>query len=297
MEATRTLEQWFERADESLPVVTESARVALVIAGVLLGLLGGRLIKTACIFGGLALGMIVGGLSLAFVESAAVGVGFMVGLGLIGALGAWLMFRAWVACAAAVMFAIAAPVGMMIWQGVPADELARDSEATAQQLQDRYDRAAGELNEDTKLQVQSLIEQGDPEALREAQTLLSDQGIEAMDRARGVIFRNIESMGSWWQDNSTALQRRLGLAMLIGAGVGLFFGLLAPNYAVSVQSAIVGGVLIVIPGRELVMNHAPQVSGLVPTTARGTLILLGLITAGLLSVQWTLYLRRVDKEA
>lgn len=296
MDATHTLEQWFERADQAMPVVTEAARVGLVLAGVLLGLIGGRLVKATCVIGGLMLGMIVGGLTLAFVESAGIGVGIMVGLGLLGMLCAWLMFRVWVAMAAALMFAIAAAAGVLVWQGVSTDQLAQDTQATANQLQSRYDVAADELNDEVKLQVQSLIQQGDAESLTEADELLAKQGYEAVESARGVIFRNIESMGDWWEQNSTDLQRQVGLAMLIGAGLGLLFGVLAPDYTVSVQSAIVGSVLIVIPGRELVMTRVPQLNGLLPTSAHGTLVLIGLITAILLSVQWTLYLRRVDRE-
>lgn len=297
MDATQTFEQWFEQADNALPVLTQSARIMVVTVGVLLALIGGRLVKTACIVGGLALGMIAGGLTLAFVDSAMVGVGFMVGLGLLGALGAWLMFRAWVALAAAVMFAVIAPAGVMVWQGTSAQDLTDDNQAGLDQLEQRYDAASTELNEETRLQVQSLISQGDTESLGKADKLLEEQGFGVVENARGIVFRNIEEMGRWWEDNSTALQRTLGLAMLIGAGVGFLFGLILPSYAVSVQSAIVGAVLIVIPGRELFINHLPQMGDLVPTSPRGTLLAIGLITVLALGLQWTLYLRRVDKEA
>ena len=296
MEATQTLEQWFEQADNALPILTETARIAIVVVGVLLVLVGGRLVKAACIIGGLALGMISGGMALAFVDSAAVGVGFMVGLGLLGALGAWLMFRAWVAFAAAVMFAIAAPIGVMVWQGTSADEVNADNQATIDEIKQRYDSASSELNEDTVVQLQTLIDQGDSQSLGQADEILKQEGFGVIENARGVVFRNIEQMGQWWSENSSKLQKTLGLAMLIGAGAGFLIGLFLPNFSVSLQSAIVGAVLIVIPGRELVMNHLPQMADLVPTAPRGTLITIGLITVAAIGVQWTLYIRRVDEQ-
>jgi len=83
--------------------------------------------------------------------------------------------------------------------------------------------------------------------------------------------------------------------MLIGAGIGFLLGLMAPNYAAAVQSAIVGAVLIVVPGRELVLTHLPDAKSLIPTTAQGILLTTGLITLVGLALQWTLYLRRDDK--
>lgn len=297
MEATQTLEQWFEQADNALPILTESARIAVVIVGVLLVLVGGRLIKTACIIGGLALGMILGGMTLAFVESGAIGVAFMVGLGLVGAITAWLMFRAWVAMAAAILFAVLSPVAVMIWQGTGGEQLAEDNQITLEQLETRYADVASELTEETRSKMQSLITQGDAQSLAQANDLLKEEGIGTVVKdARGVIFRNIEAVGQWWKDNSSNLQKTLGLAMLVGAGIGLALGLVFPNLAVTFQSAIVGAVLIVIPGRELMMNHLPQLADLIPTQPRGTLIVIGLITVAALGVQWTLYLQRVDNE-
>lgn len=296
MTATQTLEQWFEQADQSLPVLTDSARIAVVVLGLALCLIGGHLIKTVCVVGGLMLGMIVGGLALPFVESAPIGVGIMVGLGLLGALAAWLIFRAWVAFAAALMFAIAAPAGVMAWQGITTGALEEDNRTTARSVQQRVDDAKQEMSDDLRLQVQSLVEQGDREALTQADKLLAEQGYAAAENAKGVVFRNLESMRDWWMQNSTEAQRTVGLSMLIGGGIGFLLGLILPTIAVGIQSALVGAILIVIPGRELVVMHLPQAEGFIPQTASGTLVLIGLITAGALALQWMLA-RPDDKES
>jgi len=295
LEATQTLEQWFEQADNALPVLTQSARVAVVGLGLVLWLAGGRLLKAACIFGGAMLGMILGGLVMAFVDSAGIAIASMIGLGLIGALGAWLMFRAWVAMAAALVLAIAAPAAMIVWQGTPTDTLAQDTKLAAEQLETRYNQTAEQLSDEARNQVRSLIDQGDRTSLVQADQVLAEQGVEAASNARGVIFRNLESMQAWWREHSTEAQRTVGIAMLIGAGIGFLLGLMAPNYAAAVQSAIVGAVLIVVPGRELVLTHLPDAKSLIPTTAQGILLTTGLITLVGLALQWTLYLRRDDK--
>lgn len=296
METTQTFEQWFERADQALPVLTETARYVVVGMGLLLWLAGGRLLKTACVFGGLMLGMILGGLSLGFVESTGLAIGLMVGLGLLGALGALLMFRAWVSMAAALMFAIAAPAAVLVWQGVPPEQLSADTQEAAAQLQSRYDIASSQLSDQAKLQVQQLIQSGDAASLQEADKLMDQEGAKAWEHARSVVFRNLEDIEVWWRENGTNTQRSVGLAMLIGAGLGFLLGMILPNYAAAMQSAMVGAVLIVIPGRELVMTNLPAAEGLLPTTARGTLLTVGLITVFGIVVQWTLHLRRNDKE-
>jgi|GEM_PF-2290645 len=297
MEATQSFEQWFQRADESLPALTLTARWVIVGVGVLLWLAGGKLLKAACITGGLMLGMILGGLTLAFVDSPMLAVGFMVGLGLLGALGAWLMFRTWVAFAAAIAFAIASPAAVMVWQGVPPEELSQDTQQAAEQVEMRFDSLSSSLNDSTKQKVQELIQQGDRDALVQADTLLAEQGEEAWASAKSAVFRNLEDIKAWWAENGTDTQRTVGLAMLIGAGVGFLFGFIFPTYAAAMQSAMVGAVLIVIPGRELLATYLPGLSEFVPTTARGTLVTLGLITIFGVVVQWTLHLRRVDKSA
>ena len=294
---TQTFEQWFQQADDALPTLTMSARWAVLGIGVALWLAGGKLLKAAVMLGGLMLGMIVGGVSVAFVDSPAISIGFMIGLGLLGVLGAWLMFRAWVAFAAAIMFAIAAPAAVIVWQGVPAQQLSDDTQEAAAQVQERYDLLSSQLNEQTRLQVEDLIKQGDPDALVQADQLLADQGQEAWDAAKTAVFRNLEDVKAWWNDSSSTLHRQIGFAMLIGAGIGFLFGFIAPTYAASIQSAMVGSVLIVIPGRELIASYLPAVAEFVPTTARGTLIMLGLITVIGVALQWTLYLRRDDKSA
>lgn len=296
MHATQALEQWFEQADQSLPALTMTARWVVVVVGCVLLIAGGRLVKTACIAGGAMLGMILGGLTLGFLDDVAVAFGIMIGLGLLGALGAWLVFRAWVAIAAAIVFAIAAPAGVIIWQGTPTKMLSEDNAAAIAQLETRYGNAASQLSEQSKRQVQSLVKQGDRESLQEADQLLHEEGKRAINNARSVVFRNIEDMGDWWQENSTEAQRTLGMAMLIGAGIGFLLGVVLPNHAVAIQSAIVGSVLIVIPGRELIMTYLPGTIDFLPRSARWTLFTMGLITLIGLALQWRFHLRPDDKE-
>lgn len=295
MANTQSFEQWFQQADDALPALTLTARWLIVGIGIALWLAGGKLIKAAVMLGGLMLGMIVGGLSIAFVDSPVIAIGFMAGLGLLGVLGAWLMFRTWVAFSAGIMFAAVAPAAVMVWQGTPPQQLSQDTQQATAQVQTRYDALSNQLATDTKLQIESLIRQGDPEALTQADKLLAEQGGKAIETVQAAVFRNLEDIQNWWKQNATAEQRNIGLAMLIGAGVGLLFGFIAPTYAAAIQSAFVGAVLIMIPGRELFVGYVPAATEFVPTSARGTLVTIGLITLVGVILQWTLYLRRVDK--
>ena len=297
MTTTQSFEQWFQQADSALPTLTMTARWVVFGVGVALWLAGGKLLKAAVMLGGLMLGMIAGGVSVAFVDSPTIAIGFMIGLGLLGVIGAWLMFRAWVAFSAAIMFAVAAPAAVIIWQGVPVQELSEDTQQAAEHVQQRYDALSSELNDQTKIKIEELIQQGDQEALTQANQLITNRGQETLNAAKSAVFRNLEDVKAWWNDSATSVQKNIGLAMLIGAGVGLLFGFIAPNYAASIQSAMVGAVLIVIPGRELLASYLPAATELVPTTARGTLITLGLITVLGIMLQWTLYLRRDDKSS
>lgn len=297
METTQSFEQWFQQADDALPALTMTARWVVVGVGLALWLAGGKLIKAAVMLGGLMLGMIVGGLTIAFVDSPGIAIGCMIGLGLLGVLGAWLMFRAWVAFALAVMFAAIAPAAVIVWQGVPAQTISEDTQQATEQVQQRYDALSSQLNDQTKLQVEQLIQQGDRQALVQADELLAEQGEQAWDTVKTAVFRNLEDVQAWWNDSATSVQRNIGLAMLIGAGIGLLFGFIAPTYAASIQSAFVGAVMIVIPGRELIASYLPAATEFVPITARATLIMLGLITVVGIALQWTLYLRRDDKSS
>lgn len=277
-------------------MLTETARCVVVGVGLLLWLAGGKLLKSASILGGLMLGMILGGLTLAFLDSAVVAVGFMVGLGLLGAIAAWLAFRFWVSVVAAIMLAIIAPAAVMAYQGTPTQPLAEDALVATEQIKKRYETQATKLDDPSKLMVQQLMQQGDRESLVEADQIMTEQGADLADSARKAVFQNLEDIQTWWNENSTSTHRTIGIAMLMGAGLGFLIGMVAPTYAAAAQSALVGAVLIVIPGRELIMTQAAGAAEYVPVTARGTLILLGLITLVGMLVQWTLHLRRDDKK-
>ena len=63
----------------------------------------------------------------------------------------------------------------------------------------------------------------------------------------------------------------------------------------SIQSAVIGAILLFLAGRQLLLYHLPEQMGWLPATPRGTVLTIGLITAAGLAIQWALFRRQADK--
>lgn len=298
MNATETLQHWFDQTGRALPGVTMGGLILCMTVGVLVLLAGGRLLKPALVVGGLVLGLAIGGLLSPFIESTGFFIVFVIGLGIVGALLAGLTFRLWMALSAAAVLATVVPAAMLIWQGTPTNQITgpADMEARTAEVRQRYDDAAERLTPETQQLVQQLIDQQSPASLASADAIIDEQTSQAIEAIKGVIFDNVNELRDWWEQNTTAVQRMAVWGMIGGALVGLLIGIIVPNHAAALQSAMVGAVLIFVPGRELVLGWAPaSYAGWMPVSPRGTLLALGLITAMGLCLQWTLYLKPDDK--
>lgn len=298
MNATETLQQWFNETGRALPGLTMGALILCMTAGVLVWLAGGKLLKPAMVLGGLVLGLAIGGLLSPFIESTVFFIVFVLGLGIVGAVLAGLTFRLWMALSAAVLLATVVPAAMLIWQDTPTNQITGpgDTEQRAQEVRERYDANAQQLSPETQQLVQQLIDQQSPASLASADAILEEQGAQTLEALKGVVFENVEQLRQWWEQNTTAAQRMAVWGMIGGALVGLLFGIIVPNHAAALQSAMVGAVLIFVPGRELVVGWAPaSYASWMPVSPRGTLLALGLITALGFVLQWTLYLKPDDK--
>ncbi|XAL99376.1 hypothetical protein OT109_17570 [Phycisphaeraceae bacterium D3-23] len=301
MHASETIQQWFDHASRSFPGVTTGALIGAMVLGLVLWLLGGKLMKAAMVIAGLLLGL-YGGLLLSGFASSAGFVGVLtVGMAIAGALAAALLFRVWMAVSTAMLFAIVVPAAVLVWEGTPSTEIMGRSPAdVTQDLQRRLNTGEGTIDEITRDRVQSMIDEGSIQSLSNADGILREQGIEAGkatgEAIKGMVFDNIEAVCAWWQENTTDAQRNVALGMGVGALGGLLLGGLFPKYTAAIQAALVGAVLLFIPGRELIVDHAPEAVGWLPSSPRGGLLALGLITLLGILVQWTLYFRPVDKE-
>jgi hypothetical protein len=71
--------------------------------------------------------------------------------------------------------------------------------------------------------------------------------------------------------------------------------LIVPLIAAAVQSALVGGILILFAGRALLLQYVPAAAGVMPDSWRGVLLSLGLITLLGILIQWSLRAKKDDE--
>lgn len=309
MQASDQIQQWFDHASRSFPTATAGALIGAMALGLVLWLLGGRLMKSAMVVAGMLLGLYAGLLLSGFASSAGFVAVLTAGLAIAGALAAALLFRVWMALSTAMLFAVVVPASVLVWEGTPPqDVLGRDPVELREDLQQRLVSPDPQINDNIRAQVQSLIAQPaegqtnaeSNQALTEAANLLQSQGIDlgksAGESVKGLIFENVQAVCEWWKANTTDSQRNVAIGMGVGALLGLLLGGLMPKHTAAIQAALVGAVLLFIPGRELIIGWAPDASQWLPNSPRGGLMAVGLITLLGVLVQWTLYFRPDDKE-
>lgn len=118
---------------------------------------------------------------------------------------------------------------------------------------------------------------------------------EARAAARSWYSRTRDQLAAWWGELDGAARRMVFTAAGVGALLGLVLGLVMPYTAAAVQSALVGSLLMLVGGRELVERLAPGWAEAFPYTPRAMLIWLGLITLLGVLLQWTFFHKRTDK--
>lgn len=291
--------------------------VALVL-GLVLWCFGGRLAEKGAMITGFVLGGLGAAALAAGLSSGAVPVGggaeavaestsnnglwvLAIGIGgaLAGVLLAWLLFRFWMAATAAVLLAAVVPIAAMIWTGNPpplssiqnAQEVTLDalgageSDPEAQRLRERalLDAATSES---------ALSGTAKEKAVAAADALFDREKFSA--DLQSVWRQQIEEVKVWWQDMEPGPRRFLMAGAGIGALVGLALGMILPTVAASLQTAMVGALLILFAGRTLLLKYVPGSEGLMPGSWRGVLLSLGLITLLGVLIQWTLRKKKAD---
>ncbi|MEX2543517.1 MAG: hypothetical protein WD316_00175 [Phycisphaeraceae bacterium] len=303
----------------------------LALLGLVLLLLGRKLVRVACTVSGVALGT-MGGLWVGWaIGSGTVGTIALAVAGLIiGGLLAGLTFRLWVALAGAALLALAAPAAGVIWYGpvaapdvapaatpatpaTPADAAdPAPASPDAAALAPEGDTDAGQAYQRAMELIQQWFareeapepdaEQLDPETRSQLEAMnFNAEQIQQLIDAVAEAVRNwyglqMDRVGGWWEDLGAGTRRFIYIVAALGALAGLGFGLIAPTLAASFESALVGAMLIFVAVRELLVRYAPGAGGYVPDTPRGVLLLVGLITIIGFLLQWTFARARVDKK-
>ena len=256
----------------------------LLFAGLLIGLvlwlLGRKIARPACAMSGLVTAACAAAIFARHLDSPSWQLGLVVGSGVLGCVVAYLLFRIWMGITCAVLLALALPMLVAIWFDSPVQRGPDDVE------QLMVDPESGDRSQDDD---ENQMDEDDDED-------------ESDVRAAGQFFDWLEPMldwarddlKDWWDGFEPATQRTVLLTAGIGALIGLLAGLIFPYMAASIESALVGTLLVVGCGLLLLNLYADVDTDL---TARNPITLVsavGLITAVGVVLQWTVFRRKAD---
>ncbi len=286
-------------AAPTMPLVQSLALMGAIVVGVLLWLLGRCLARCGCVVSGLVLGGLGGwAVGHALADQGAFILSLVIGSAIAGALLAAMLFRIWMGLSGAALLAMCLPLALFLWQGTPlpllvppdADPVAGSSDVVSPAPE------ATQLVSEVSAAIQDAVKQQ-----------LSKQDLDTAAIATPVVPEAVRSqiqaaydyssdeMRRWWDGWSTQTWLLILTIAAVAAGVGLVIGLLAPYMAASVQSALVGSVLILLPSLQLLQHHVPNHVEWLPESQRAIVLSIGLITLLGVLVQWTLFGKRTDK--
>ncbi|MEX0777446.1 MAG: hypothetical protein WD042_17210 [Phycisphaeraceae bacterium] len=248
---------------DHVPTVGVWALIAMVVLGLALWLLGRKLARPGCAVAGLAVGMFVGLVVADALDAHQSLPIYLVAGGIIGGVLAALLFRVWMGASLALFLALAAPAASLVLRGAPPPAAPTD--------------------------IQQLM----IDTTRPGTAQRSPQDLWLI--IRSIYQQQTQHIANWWRELGSTGWTIVIVAATIGAAVGLLLGLLRPYAAASVQSALVGGALWLAGLRGLMAVYAPDQTAWAPTSPRAWLVVLGLITAAGVLLQWTLWRRRADQ--
>ncbi|MEM6458970.1 MAG: hypothetical protein AAF710_06225 [Planctomycetota bacterium] len=221
--------------------------------------------------------------------------GIGIGGAVAGVLLAWLLFRFWMGATAGALLAAVVPLAALVWQGPGAGPTL----TAVQETQDVTLEALGAGESDPAAEaIRRRLAGGTPDEAAAAEEpvagdALFDRG-RFVDGLASVWARQVEEVKRWWSELPAGTRRFLVAGAGVGGAVGVVLGLVLPGVAASLQSAMVGSVLLLACGRGLLLAFVPGVGGVLPDSWRGVLLTLGLITLLGVLIQWTLRKRKDD---
>ena len=299
------------------------------VVGLVLWLLGRKIARPACSVGGLvtAAAAALGLLHALGAESWVLPVVAVAAV--IGGLLAWFLFRLWMGLSCALILAAVAPAALLVWQGTPTAEEAaaaravegEPAEAPMLDLEQRdavgadgkrqlkedggwlrlFDfgdapAAEGEGSAEAPAPPRDAPAAPDADAVRAQVDAATREMVEKAKAAFGAAAQQqAEQVERWWRSLSGRVQGTLMILAMAGASFGLIMGLVAPYFAASLQSSLVGAGFIVAAAKQLTAVYLPEQAGLLPQTPRSIVLVVGLITLAGVVVQCTLWKRRTDK--
>lgn len=264
---------------QMLPAIEQIALGGALLGGLFMWLFGRKLARPASAALGLAVGGIVAVSLPGAIENRSMLPLFVVTGCVVGFCLSWMMFRPVVGLCCALLLAAAVPTSMMIrndstppWVLLDPIELSDAPPASGQPEPD------------------ATSPQGD-DAAQAARDMLLVLQHEVESRVR----RQAEAVRAWWDHLEPAGRKSLIAQTLAGAVAGLFVGLIAPYFTISVASSLIGAIMMLIGGVGLYMTNQPADAERFTWTSRQATTAIGLITAMGIALQWIIWRRKADK--
>lgn len=234
--------------------------IFILVAGLIIWLLGSRLLKFGVTMGGITIGAILGSLLCQLLMDGEYAVIFIPAGAIVGfALSFW-VFRLWVGISLALMLGLFAPMAHMAYQGIEAPVPVSDKQLVQDDKADSFFELAAS-----------------------ARDTLNQWMKASRDRTQ-----------QWWKKLDDTSRNSVlsvaGIALLAGLGIGS----LMPNNAARVESAVVGSLLILLAADQLLSTFIPDSVFYLPRSSRAYLITLGVLTLIGLFLQWTVFKRKAD---
>ncbi len=251
---------------------TDAASIGLLVAGIVLWLVGGRLMKAASVVTFAMVGAVVG-----FAAPAEYSIDlhpFLTsGLGLVlGAFAGGLLFRFTMAGALALALGLAATVCV----GVTRDLPARAPEATRAIDTSRW---FASTTEDPAVFIARSSEEASPRSQSTQDSALNS----AVHRVVGVVLTASDDAEARWNTLESDDRTALRLGALAGIVFGFGIGLIAPLFAGSVVTSAIGVGLVLATGASLAVAHElPFVERIPDSTQAWAVLWLALTAVGAL---------------
>lgn len=266
--------------------------VLLVILGLMLWAAGRRILRP----GFAIVGLLVGGLA-GWLIGDSINMGLspwltagIAGVVLAGAL--TLAYRVAVACAMAVIFAVAAPLSVITIAEIQAGGRPLSDGQTHNPFTDKVD----ELTARTRAQVADAISKKAISAKNTVSEKLSDRGKEHAEQIQQYSERLIDTGKQEWEKTPQSLRRTVAFSAVIGCVIGLFLGFLGTSFSAAAVTAL-GGSLLWLSGLRVLATRIGVPDG--PWLPASGMACLGvwLITAAIgLGIQWTFRSKPADKQ-
>ncbi|MEX2213055.1 MAG: hypothetical protein WD768_02940 [Phycisphaeraceae bacterium] len=317
---------WIAQATSAAPAAPAGLPITLgvsLVLGLFLWVMGRKLVRVAISLSGLVVGAAAAFvLADALRKDGAVSDGlmlvWMIGGAIVGVLGAWFLFRGWMALSMGALAALLAPAALVVWTGTPppAADPATPPPLTLNTQTPPPPAPAPIVPTPNPITPKSLTgktETPDPDKdkgdaktdLPVSKFSMEDIGITAenIEDAKKTVIQVINQvyhyqrsyLEAWWLELKSTGQRNVTITLAIAGLAGALLGFVLPYFSASIQTALVGAAILLSSVRGLLAQYAPDQTGWLPSEPRSLLITLGLITLTGVVIQWTLWRGAADK--